>query len=205
MITAIIIAAGRSSRMGTSKALLPHTDPRTTFVRYLINAFRAGGAGRCLVIGRFGDTELIDEVVASGGEFVPNPDAEAGQLSSLLAVLAYAAADVQVSGILLAPVDVPLIRAATVRQLIELAPESPSEILRATFAGDHGHPVLFKRTVFAELRSADPNIGARAVVRADPDRVLDVAVDDPGVTVDVDTPADYERLFGRPVPSSIRR
>jgi CTP:molybdopterin cytidylyltransferase MocA len=56
--------------------------------------------------------------------------------------------------------------------------------------------VLFKREVFDGLRTADPRLGARAVVRADPARVLDVDVGDPGVIVDIDTPEDYARLFG---------
>ena len=64
----------------------------------------------------------------------------------------------------------------------------------------HGHPVLFKREVFAELRAADSAVGAKAVVRANAARVLDVEVDDPGVTIDVDTPADYERFFHRQAP-----
>ena len=59
--------------------------------------------------------------------------------------------------------------------------------------------MLFKREVFDEL-AADSTLGAKAVVRADPVRVLDVDVDDPGVTIDVDTPADYERLFGCQAP-----
>jgi molybdenum cofactor cytidylyltransferase len=56
--------------------------------------------------------------------------------------------------------------------------------------------VLFKRAVFDELRAADPDVGARAVVRADRSRVRDVEVDDPGVALDIDTPDDYFRAFG---------
>ncbi|HXG55244.1 MAG TPA: hypothetical protein VNJ03_07665, partial [Vicinamibacterales bacterium] len=70
-------------------------------------------------------------------------------------------------------------------------------ILRATHANRHGHPVLFMREVFEELRKADPSVGAKAILRSRPDRVLNVEVDEAGVIMDVDTPADYERLFGR--------
>jgi molybdenum cofactor cytidylyltransferase len=199
MIAAVIVAAGRSSRMGTSKALLPHLDPGTTFVRYLIQAASNGGAGVTFVVGRPDDPKLCGEVLSSGGVFVANPDAEAGQLSSLLAGLAAAEADPLVAGVLLAPVDVPLITSATIARIIGAAAATRAVIVRATYAGHHGHPVVFKRAVFGELRSADPDVGAKAVVRSNPARVLDVDVEDAGVTMDVDTPADYERLFGRPI------
>ena len=201
MIVAIIVAAGRSSRMGTSKALLPHTDPRTTFVRYLIKTFKAGGVGDAFVVGRGDDPKLYGEVISAGGQFVANEDADAGQLSSVLAGLDRATADPRVAGALLAPVDVPMITPGTVARLIAAAADSDAAIVRAAYRGRHGHPVLFKRAVFRELHSADAHIGAKAVVRADPRRVLDVEVDDPGVTMDVDTPADYERLFGRVIDS----
>jgi len=205
MIAAIIVAAGRSSRMGTSKALLPHADPRLTFVSYLIHAAKGGGAHPAFVVGRGDDAKLYREVVSSGGVFVTNADAEAGQLSSLLAGLDCASADPHLAGVLLAPVDVPLITAATVDRIIVAAAGTSAAIVRATHAGRHGHPVLFKRAVFAELHSADPHVGAKAVVRADPARVLDLEVDDAGVTMDVDTPADYQRLFGRPIVDPLRR
>jgi molybdenum cofactor cytidylyltransferase len=185
--------------MGTSKALLPHSDPRTSFVRHLITIAKQGGAGVTYVVGRAHDTKLYREVMASGGVFVTNLNADSGQLSSVLAGLEHAAADPLTSGVLLAPVDVPLITSATIARIIAAAADTPAAIVRATYSGRHGHPVLFKRAVFAELQTADRHVGAKAVVRSDPARVLDVDVEDPGVTMDVDTPADYERLFGRPI------
>jgi molybdenum cofactor cytidylyltransferase len=189
--------------MGMSKALLRHTDPETTFVSYLIHAVHQAGAS-AFVVGRPGDEQLYREVNAAGGVFVTNPGADAGQLSSLIAGLNAASVDPQVTGVLLAPVDVPLITPGTVARLIASAARSSAAIVRVTHSGRHGHPVLFKRELFDELRLADPSVGAKAVVRADPARVLDVDVDDPGVTLDVDTPADYERLFGRPIDALIR-
>ena len=72
MIAAIIVAAGRSSRMGTSKALLPHRDPSRTLVGYLVRAALTGGATPVLVVGRPGDAELENEAIAGGGVFVTN-------------------------------------------------------------------------------------------------------------------------------------
>ena len=67
-------------------------------------------------------------------------------------------------------------------------------------AGRHGHPVIFDRTLFAELRCADPAAGAKPVVRAHEAQAADVIVDDPGAFTDVDTPEDYLRAFGVPPP-----
>ena len=76
--------------------------------------------------------------------------------------------------------------------LFERAQHSTAPILRAVHRGRHGHPVIFKRAVFAALRQADRAIGAKAVMATY--AVEDVEVDDPGVAEDVDTPRDYERL-----------
>jgi molybdenum cofactor cytidylyltransferase len=97
-----------------------------------------------------------------------------------------------VDSVLVTLVDVPLIQASTVRALVARAATSSAPVLRATFRGGHGHPVVFKREVFAALRAADPSAGAKAVLRAVP--VEDVEVDDPFVVRDVDTPEEYERL-----------
>jgi molybdenum cofactor cytidylyltransferase len=80
-----------------------------------------------------------------------------------------------------------------VAELLARAAASPAPILRATHEGRHGHPVVFRRAVFAALRAADPAAGAKPVVRAL--AVEDVEVDDPGVLRDVDTPQDYDRLL----------
>ncbi|MEO5895742.1 MAG: nucleotidyltransferase family protein [Vicinamibacterales bacterium] len=201
MIAAIILAAGRSSRMGYPKAMLPHIDPGRTILDYLVRSAIAAGASPVLIVGRLLDTKLNSEATAAGGTFVPNADADAGQLSSVLAGLAQVSAIPDCEGVIVTPVDVPLIKPATIERLIAAQRTSPAVILRVTYQGRHGHPVLFKREVFDELRHADRSVGARSVVRVNPARVLDIEVDDPGVVVDVDTPIDYERVFGRATPS----
>ena len=93
-----------------------------------------------------------------------------------------------------APFDAPLVSAATVRALLSRVPRSAAPIVRATYRGRHGHPVVFKRELFDALRRADLAIGAKAVLRAH--AIDDVEVDDPGVAEDVDTPEDYRRVIG---------
>ena len=199
MIAAIILAAGRSSRMGRSKALLPHLDGKTTFVAHAVRELRAAGLPVILVVGRHDDDALRAAVVELQAEFVSNLDPDRGQLSSLIAGLDVADRTYRAEAVVVLPVDVPLVTAAGIRALCARAAAGGVAILRSASDGRHGHPVLFTREVFDELRHADPELGARSVVRADPSRVVDVEVGEPGVLVDVDTPDDYRRAFGRPV------
>jgi len=187
--------------MGRSKALLPVPDGRT-FVRCLSEALWSGGVAEVLVAGRPEDTALRTEVARLDlpVRFVENGDADRGPLMSILAGLLLADHP-GVHGLLVTPVDLPLVTAATVSALLARFHSTKAPIVRAVHGGAHGHPVVFSRAVFGELRGADPALGAKAVVRAHADTLVNLEVPDPGVLTDIDTPDEYERVFGRPVPS----
>lgn len=199
-VTGVILAAGRSSRMGRAKALLRVWPGGDTFVMRLLTALAEGGVGEVLVVVRPDDRDVGAEVLRGAADLpvpvrvVENPAADLGQLSSVQAALSAIHAR-RGDGLLIVPVDMPLVSPATIRRLLEVFPSSHAPVVRAVHAGRHGHPVIFSRTVFDDLRGADPAVGARSVVRAR--GALDVEVDDRGAVEDVDTPEDYERLFGR--------
>jgi molybdenum cofactor cytidylyltransferase len=182
--------------MGRAKALLPCPDGET-FVASIVRALRDGGVGEVVVVLRRDDDALRRHVVrfVPGVSLVENPDADRGQLSSLLVGLDYAESR-GARAIVVMPVDVPQVGAATVAALLQAAAGSDAPILRVTYGTRHGHPVLFRHTVFDELRNADPAVGAKAVVRARAAETIAVPVDDPGVVRDVDLPEDYAALFG---------
>ena len=181
--------------MGRPKAFLRQELTGATFLAHLAGEAAAAGLTPIVVVGRVGDVQLERAAEAAGARFVPNPRAPEGQLSSVL--MGLATLESAVAGVVLMPVDVPFVTAAVIRALVAAAEEPGVAIARATDRGRHGHPVLFTRAVFDELRRADPSTGARAVVRADPARVRDVEVGEAGVTIDIDTPEDYLRAFGR--------
>lgn len=183
--------------MGRPKALLTCADGET-FVCRLARAFHDGALPEALVVGRPDDVALRTEVASLTvpARYVENADADAGQLSSVLAGLRVADRP-GVRAVLVAPVDSPLIGAETVRALLAVFASTGAPIVRACHGGRHGHPVIFSRAVFDDLRHADPAIGARAVLRAHERAIVNVEVDDPGVVIDVDTPDDYRRIFGR--------
>lgn len=199
-MTGAILAAGQSRRMGRAKALLP-VDPQArqpiTFVRRVAATLRDGGVARVVVVSRPDDAALEREVAAIDPPvlLVANPRADAGQLSSIVAAVGSTQADD--AGLLITLVDLPLVRPSTIASLVATFGAHPTAIVRAVHQGRHGHPVIFPAAVFEALRRADPAVGARAVVRAAGQEVLDCEVADPGVLYDIDTPDDYTRFIAR--------
>jgi molybdenum cofactor cytidylyltransferase len=183
--------------MGRSKALLPAGAGGPTFVRRLAAALRDGGIADLLIVGRSDDLPLRAEVetLGVGVRYVENHRAEDGQISSIVAAV-NAVDRPGVAGLLIVPVDLPLLTARTVAVLLDAFARGTQPIARASQRGRHGHPVVFAPTVFDELRQADPGIGARVVLRAHASSILEVEVEDEGAFSDVDDPDDYARLFG---------
>jgi CTP:molybdopterin cytidylyltransferase MocA len=124
---------------------------------------------------------------------VRNPDPSRGQLSSLwVGMDAVIGADTP--ALVMTLVDVPLVAPATIRHVVEVWHRTRAPIVRPAIGERHGHPVIFDRAVFDELRAAPLEAGAKVVVRARASQIVDVPVDDEGSLTDVDTPEDYAAL-----------
>jgi len=193
MVVGIVLAAGASSRMGRPKALLP--IGADTFVTRVCRTLLEGGANDLVVVAG-AEHEAVAAAVAAAGlraRVVENTRRHEGQLSSLLAGLAVADRP-GVDAVLVHLVDAPLVRAETARAVLAAFRRTHAPIVRPDVGGRHGHPVLFARRVFDDLRRADPGVGAKAVVRAFAGEICDVPVDDEGACRDVDTPEDYARV-----------
>lgn len=192
--------------MGRSKALLScGAASRETFLDRILASMRDGGVEDILVIGRPDDSELIEAVLRSAvaARFVANPNHDRGQLTSIVAAV-NTVDHPGVRGLLVMPVDMPLVRPETFAAVLRASATHPATIVRATCRGRHGHPVIFDRGVFDALRHADPSVGAKAVLHDRADRVLNVEVPDEGVLKDVDNAEDYAVIFGRgPDPSGL--
>ena len=196
VIPAIVLAAGRSSRMGRAKASLPAGDG-DTFLARITRTFLAAGVDDVIVVVGY-DADAIASTFSESGlpaRFVVNPGYDRGQLSSLLAGLAVVDRP-GVAAVLVTLVDVPLVTASTVRAVIDSYRRTQAPIVRPTAGDRHGHPLLIDRSLFAALRAADPSTGAKPIVRAHASAAGDVAIDDEGAFTDIDTEEDYWRTIG---------
>ena len=131
---------------------------------------------------------------SAGARVVVNVARDSEQIDSLR--LALRNLDPGALGAVVLPADHPLVRSDTVRALVDAWLDARPAIARASHRGVPGHPTLFSAAVFDELLHDDLAEGARSVVGAHASELLDVAVDDAGVTTDIDTPDDYRRALG---------
>ena len=185
--------------MGAPKALLPDPDGRPFVVR-IVRAFHDAGIEDVTIVTGAQHRAIADAVAADRPAVPPrvvrNPDPARGPLSSLWVGLE-AVLRPDLDAILMTLADVPMIRPATIRAVVEAWRTSGAPIVRPAIGDRHGHPVLFDRAVFDELRQAPLDLGAKAVVRAHAARVINVTVDDEGCLTDIDTPVDYEAMLRR--------
>jgi molybdenum cofactor cytidylyltransferase len=194
MIPAVVLAAGRSTRMGRAKATLPIDDRDSFLSRIVRTLLDADVDDVVVVLGH--DAETIAQALAATGlpaRVAVNANYDRGQLSSLLTGLAVVDRP-GVNAVLVTLVDVPLVSSSTVRRVVERYRETGAPIVRPIHGDRHGHPLLIDRSLFAALRSADPADGAKPIVRANATPAGEVVVEnDEGAFDDIDTPEEYRR------------
>jgi CTP:molybdopterin cytidylyltransferase MocA len=193
-IVAVVLAAGGGRRMGGPKALL--TCGEESFlcrVGRLLARSRVGAV--VAVIGAEAERVRAEASLPSALTVVENERWREGMLSSVWRGLD-AAEDLGADAILLHPVDHPLVAPETIDRVVT-ALESGAFAAVPTHEGRRGHPGGFGPEALKALRAAPPDQGARAVLRQDPSRVVEVA-GDPGCVQGVNTPSDYRRLLSPP-------
>jgi molybdenum cofactor cytidylyltransferase len=194
VIGAIVLAGGKSERMGRPKPLLPCRG--STFLGTILDTLARTRVGAVRVVLGHYAKEIRTAVGLPRGSMVVNPKPDRGMLSSLR--LGIAALPAGVSAFVVWPVDHPLVEAATVDRLIEAFETSGAPLLVPLHSGRRGHPTLFSMGLAPEIDAAPAAEGARAVVRAHARDVIEVAVDDRWVAAGIDTPEAYAAAFGRP-------
>ncbi|MDF2758439.1 MAG: molybdenum hydroxylase accessory protein YgfJ family [Thermomicrobiales bacterium] len=197
MIAGIVLAAGRSTRLGRPKQLLPvHGEP---LIRHTLRRVLASSLDQViLVVGHEAD-DVRDTVADLEVKCVFNPDAAAGQSTSVRAGLAALSSDVEAAVFILG--DQPGIDPGVIDALVAAWRTSGAPVAAPRYEDRMGNPVLFDRRVFPELAALEGDTGARPVVRAHYDagdlHVVPVAGQAPP---DVDTEADYAALIATLAP-----
>ena len=192
MIGAIVLAAGSSSRMGRPKFAMTVGVRGPTFLDAILATLEVSGVSAVRVVVPPGHERRDSRDVA-------NPDPAAGMLSSVQCGVR--ALPDGLEAVLVWPVDHPLVERGTVVAMVAAFRAGDPPIVVPTHDGRRGHPVLFAARLLPELLTADPSRGAVAVVKAHDDR-LELAVDDPGILLDIDTPDDHARHCGALAPSA---
>lgn len=187
MIAAVVLAAGKSERMGRPKALLPFRG--RTFLETILDSISHSPVEYTVVVlGHY--REEIERRVALPAS-IYNPNYEQGMITSLQAGIR--ALPKNTTGVLLFLIDNPIVSPGVIEALIEKSPAK--HIVTPTFEGRRGHPVYFAAAIFEEILALPPSQGANTVLRSDPSRVLEVPVDVAGILVDIDTPAEFQQFL----------
>jgi molybdenum cofactor cytidylyltransferase len=197
VLAAVILAAGDSTRMGSPKAILDAPDGRP-FIASIVRALGAADISDIVIVTGRDHDRVIDALDRDApmvrARVVRNADPSRGQLSSLwIGMDASIGPDTE--GLLVTLVDVPLVAPETISRVVDAWRRTRAPIVRPAIGDRHGHPVIFDRALFDELRAAPLESGAKTVVRAHAAEIMDVPVDDEGSLTDVDTPADYAALL----------
>ncbi|MCK6256530.1 nucleotidyltransferase family protein [Fictibacillus sp. KIGAM418] len=187
-VSAILLAAGRSSRMGTLKALLPWRE--TSLVRYQTETLLNAGIDDIAVILGYKASELSKELSSYNVKTVINKAYESGKCSSIKAGMA--GLSPSSTGVVIAAVDQPL-SLNVIRQLYKFHGEQPVSIIIPAFNGKRGHPLLIPEQFYPELCSiSEQTQGLRHFLSNRQNEIATVEINEPSILLNLNEQADYQ-------------
>lgn len=189
MISAILLAAGESKRMGRPK-LLMKVGQRTMIEKSVDTLLRSNIDELIVVLGY--RAEAISRKLASKNlKTVINPHYRTGMSTSIRRGLAHV--NPRSEAVLIALADQPFIHTESVNYLIDTYHRNPQGIILPCYRGMRGHPVILDRGRYGEeMEHLTGDIGCRPVVDRHPEDVLEVEIDSEGVVIDIDSWAEYQ-------------
>ncbi len=189
MITALVLAAGRSQRMGSPKLLL--TLGGQTLLRRVIAAARVSRCDDVLVVLGELARQVGQEARAAGVRTVLNPRYREGMGTSIAAGIEALAPSCDAAVVLLG--DQPCVDADAINRLIDAYQATGKPLVASRYGNVVGVPALIARPLFAEAASLSGDIGARPLIVRHPELVAEVPLRSEA-SWDVDTPEDLARL-----------
>jgi molybdenum cofactor cytidylyltransferase len=188
MVSAILLGAGESKRMGVDKLSLPWG--RKTVLERCFEALLRSEANEVIVVLGYRNIKLKGLSRKPKVKTVVNPSFKRGMSTSIRRGLRAIHPGFQ--GILIALGDQPLLKARTINGLIHAFEKGKRGIIVPSFRGRRGHPVIFHRRYKKELLNLKGDVGGRSIVERHPEDVRLVPVKSMGVVKDVDTWQDYK-------------
>lgn len=187
MIWAVVLAAGESRRMGRPKMLLPYGGK--TILESLLDTILTTPIPRIMVVLGAERRKISSLLSPYPVETVFNPDYRTGMLSSVQAGFAALPREAGAAVVFLG--DQPFVSAAVVARLCEASARSPRSIVLPVVGGRRGHPVLIPSVFWDEIPSLSPEVGLRELIRRHGQNILEVAVEEEDILLDIDDPESY--------------
>ena len=189
----VILAAGTSTRMGTCKLLLPWDGK--TILTHLLDQWRIAGAAQIAPVIDPSNQPLRKALAHAGfspSDWIENRAPQLGMFSSLQEASRWTGWLSTLTHWIVSLGDQPHIQTSTLRLLLDAARENPTHICQPALNGHTAHPIILPASNFREL--AQNNVpDLRTYIRTREALRLRVAVEDAGVSRDLDTPEDYAR------------
>jgi molybdenum cofactor cytidylyltransferase len=189
-VAAIILAAGRSKRMGAFKPLLPFG--KQSVIKSCIKYLEDGGVESIVVVTGHRSDDIRKHLSDTSVNFAFNPDPESEMGASIAAGVS--ALPSNVNATLIAPVDYPAIPSSVVSALLTEWTKG-IRLLKPTSDGRGGHPVLVDLSLRDELLNLDPDLGLKGLFDKHSGEVRGLEVDSPYIAQDIDTWDDYRALY----------
>ena len=192
-ISAIILSAGSSRRMGKPKALLQ--IGKKTFLQHVIDTVTLAGLTNTIVVLGCEPVEIQETLTSFNGKIIINAAWERGQLSSIIAAVNVLKQN-ECEGVLIFPVDHPLISTSLIQKLLTSFHESKKKIVIPTLNERRGHPVMISSVLFEEIKNASLDVGLREVIRSHETDIELVPTEEEGILINIDTPEEYQKYIG---------
>ncbi len=197
MIHAVLPAAGKSSRMGRSKLVLPVGE--STVIGCLIGVLQRCGVESILVIVAPGESQIDQLALDAGASVIRLSEETPGMRETTSFALDWLLKTESASVrdfCLLIPADHPALTTSSLTKLLEAAKIDLShEIFVPAYEGKRGHPVLLPLSLAEEIASLPPTSGINELIRKKEAQTRIVEVDDPAILWDLDTAEDYQKLL----------
>jgi molybdenum cofactor cytidylyltransferase len=190
----IILAAGASTRFGRPKQLLRLKG--RCLIEWVLDAALGSELSRIILVLGYAHQKirqaLGEKLRHARLQIEVNPHYQKGQSHSLRLGLSRVISTFPAVMFLLA--DQPLVDAATINFLLDKFWLAGKDICVPAFQGKRGTPCIFRKNLYPQIMNAMGDVGARHVIGAHPDRVLEIEIKDPHFFLDIDTPEEFERI-----------
>jgi molybdenum cofactor cytidylyltransferase len=194
-VTALILAAGRSTRMGRPKLALPWKESQA-IIAHVASTLRAGGAAPIIVVTGGHRTAVEGALEGQDVSIVHNEHFEEGGMLRSIKVGLRALAEREARAALICPGDLPRLEVDTVSALIRAWDGDERALTAPSYRMQRGHPVLIGRAYWGEILRLSEGSSLRNFLGLHEDRIAYVVVQDAGVCRDLDTPEDYRGMRG---------